>query len=98
VSVKFYKNNPKAVVGVYKALARAAKDIREDEASTKQYLPKYTPLDATLAQKCHLYFWWLPDDVDRGAVQKLANLFHEQGLLKTQIDTDKMFLSMEQKP
>ncbi len=46
VSVAFWQNNPDAVKRVYRALLKAARDIRADEGANKKYLPKYTPLDA----------------------------------------------------
>ncbi|NIN69521.1 MAG: hypothetical protein GTO63_33525, partial [Anaerolineae bacterium] len=95
VSTRFLSQNQRATAAVYRALARAARDIREDEAAARQFLPKYTPLDPSLAAECHLYYWWQPADVDYEAVQRLADLFRGQGLLKKKIDTEAMFVHFE---
>jgi NitT/TauT family transport system substrate-binding protein len=95
VSLDFWRKNPDAVKSVYRALVSASRDIRSDEAATKKYLPKYTPLDTALAEKCRLYHWWLPQEVDLQAIQKLADLFREQGLLKSEVKTSAMFLDLE---
>ena len=92
VSAKFLAEHRSEAEAVYRALAHAARDIRQDETAAKKFLPKYTPLEASLAEKCHLYYWWLPDDVDHVAIQKLADLFHSQGLLKTKVETSRMFV------
>lgn len=95
VSTRFLLDKPQAAKAVYRALARAAEYIRENESEAKKLLPKYTPLDASLAQKCHLYHWWVLTDVDRAAIQKLADHFYQQGLLATKLDTSKMFVELE---
>jgi len=95
VSAQFLQANPQAAKAVYRALAKAAEYIRENESEAKKFLSKYTPLDASLTQKCHLYQWWVPADVDCAAIQRLADYFYEQGLLSTKVDTSKMFAKIE---
>ncbi len=94
VSVDYYKNNPEVIKKLYHALKRATEDIRKNEEQSKTFLTKYTPLADSLVKYVHLYYWWLPEDINYNAIQKLADIFTEQALLKSKINTKKMFLTI----
>jgi NitT/TauT family transport system substrate-binding protein len=92
VSTEFHVKHPRTVEAVYKALVRATNDIRNDPASARVLLSKYTDLELGLVGKVGLYHWWLPDEVDYPAIQRLSEIFVEQGLLQKAIETRQMFV------
>jgi len=96
-SSRFLKDNPKAVKRVYKAVTLALDFIRQNEMEARAVLPKYMPLDSTLAQKSALLEWYKVDEpVDMAAIQKLSDLLYENKVQSAPVKVADMFLSKEQ--
>jgi NitT/TauT family transport system substrate-binding protein len=97
VSSKFVKENPKILKKIYKALAQGLDFIRTNETGAREILPKYTPLDASLAQKAGLIEWYKVDEpVNYGAIQKISDLLYENKILSSRIEVRNMFLERNQ--
>lgn len=95
VSTRYLKEHRNRVDAVYRALVRAIADIERDPIAARVFLPKYTHLDDSVATRVRLYHWWTPDEVDPDEVQKLADLFRTQGLLKQAVNVNVLFISFE---
>jgi NitT/TauT family transport system substrate-binding protein len=97
VSTDFISKNPNAVKRVYAAIADAIDFIRANEGKSREILAKYAALDASLAAKMPLLQWYKTDEkVDMDAVQKIADLMYENGLVKVKVDLRQMMLETDQ--
>jgi NitT/TauT family transport system substrate-binding protein len=76
---------------VAQVFVRAAKDIRDNPNGARQYLPKYTPIDATVATRVGLYTWWLPGEEDFAALQKLADMLQQEQLIRARVSVTSMY-------
>lgn len=95
ISTRFLKEHSDDIKKIIRVANKAIEYIREHEKEAKQYLPKYTPLTSEIAQKSMLYEFWKLGEEDKQAMQALAKLYHEKGVLKKQVDTLSMLLGVE---
>jgi len=95
VSTKFLRRMPEAVSLLVKAMNSAIDSIRVDETSAKRLLPKYTPIDSTIATKSRLYEWWKTDEIKEPVIQKLADLLFEWGELTKKVSTANMIYTQK---
>jgi len=96
VSTKFLKEQPEAARRYVKAIYRATNYIAEHSHEVRKLLPKYTSLTEDVSQKVGIYDFWTSKTMDRTAVQKLADLYVEHGILKGKLDTKRLYLEMPQ--
>ena len=54
-------------------------------------VPKYAPIDPALAPRISLYDYWSIEAVDRNAVQRLADLYADKGILTKKISTASLY-------
>lgn len=94
VSTKFLKEQPEAARRYVKAIYRVMNYIAEHSNEVRKLLSKYTSL--TVSQKVGIYDFWTSKTMDRTAVQKLADLYVEHGILKGKLDTKRLYLEMPQ--
>lgn len=94
-SAKYLKENPAKAEKIKAAVEKAVDYINAHESEAKALLPKYTPLDASIAAKVKLYKFDNDDSVYRDYVQKLADLLYEGKEIKKRIDTSALFLKEE---
>lgn len=93
VSSRFLQENPNAVKQVYKAAAKSLDFIRGNEKDARNSLPKYTPLETSIAQKTGLLEWYKVDEpVNMEAIQKISDLLYENGILSSRVQIRDMFL------
>jgi NitT/TauT family transport system substrate-binding protein len=90
ISTKFAEGHPDLAKRLTQAMNSAIDAIRADEPGAKALLPKYTPIDASIAQKSRLYYWWKTDEIDSQTIQKLADIMTQWGELSKKVDTTKM--------
>lgn len=93
-STKFIDRMPEAASRLAKAMNYAIDSIRADEQGAKRLLPKYTPIDSTIAPMSRLYEWWKTDEINQPVVQRLADLLFEWGELTKQVSTKKMIYTL----
>ena len=96
VSTGFLNENPKIVKKIYKAVEKSLDFIRENEKKARNILPKYTPLDTSIAQKAGLLEWYKVDEpANMDAIQKISDLLYENGILSARVLIKGMFLEEE---
>lgn len=93
VSTRLTKDNPGLVVRIQSALGKAHQYIKEHPQDSSGYLPKYTPVEAGLAPKISVYDYWGVQEVDRGAVQRLADLYVSKGVLTKSVSTARLYVA-----
>jgi len=96
-STRFVEEHPEEAKGVKNALDKAI-DFLEDTANRKevvQIAAKYTGFSPEIISKTHAVEYWKLTEIDKKAVQKLADFFFEQGVLDKKIDTTHMYLGTQ---
>ena len=73
-STKFMENNPTTAEKIIKITEKAIDYINQNPETAKQLLTKYTPLNSDIASKTRLYKFDKLADIDKGSVQKLADI------------------------
>ena len=93
INQKFAKENPQTAKKVIKAFDQAIDDIQQNPNGERQYLEKYLGVKEPVLSKVALPANKKLDqlkDQDTEEIQKLIDLFHEQGILKTKVDVKDM--------
>lgn len=101
ISTKLIKEDPEAAAGVVKALEMAIDFINSHPDEAKKFLPKYTPIPKEIANEVladlKLFKYSKIGEENRLNVQRFADFFFENGLLKKQIeDVNKLFGDYEE--
>jgi len=85
-STQFINKYPKTVAKVLRCYDAAVDVIRSDEGRVRRYLPDIVPIAPAVAQQTLLYHWRKVDEVDLQAIQKNADEFYAEHLMKNRID------------
>lgn len=85
-STQFINKSPETVAKVLRCYDAAIDVIRSDEKRARSYLPDITPISPAVAQQTLLYHWRKVDEVDIGPIQKNADEFYAEHLMKNRID------------
>ncbi|NUR86917.1 MAG: ABC transporter substrate-binding protein [Nonomuraea sp.] len=75
---------PKTAAALHRALAKGQQIASTDRAAINAVIPSYTQIKAEAAEKMHLGKFSM--DVDKAALQKLADLLVGYGYLKNKVD------------
>lgn len=92
----FVKKNPRLVSKIIKAMNMAVDYIRTNETEAKKALPKWTAVTEELALKINVIPYWKLEEINKEAVQKLADLLYREKNLIKEIDTRKMYLTEQE--
>lgn len=95
ISTKFVKENPKTARRIRDAMYKAAEFIKTNEQEARQIMAKWVGTKPEIAEKVNLWAQVKAEDVDREALQKLADIFYEGGVTKKRIDTSHLYLTEE---
>lgn len=95
LSSKFVKENPKTARKIRDAMYKAADFIKTNEAEARQIMAKWVGTKPEIANKVNLWAQVKAEDIDRVALQKLADIFFEGGITKKKIDTSHLYLTEE---
>lgn len=92
-SSNFVEESPKLAKKVITAMDKAVDYIRADEELAKKLLPKWTAVSEELALRINVIPYWKLQEIDKEAVQKLADLLYQEGNLAQLIDTERMYIA-----
>jgi len=93
VSVRLQNNSSQTVSKIIAALRTAHEFIRTRPADVAVPLSKYAAIEPDLAPRVGLYDYWDLDSIDRAAVQKLADLYANKGIVTKPISTAELYAS-----
>lgn len=85
-STQFIKKSPETVAKVLRCYDAAVDVIRSDEQRVRSYLTDVVPISPSVAQQTLLYHWRKVGEVDIPAIQKLADEFYTERLMKNPVD------------
>ena len=96
VSTKLLERDAATAQKIVRAMDKAVAYINENEAEARKALAKYAPIDEQTALRIGLYNWRVqPSAGDKQDVQKMADVFFENGELKKRVDTQSLWLPGE---
>jgi len=92
-SPKFIEDNPRAVKKVIKAMNRAADFLRDSNntAEAQEILAKWTGMDEEVIERLRPLTYWKLEEIDREAVQNLADVLFEEGVLEKRTETSTLY-------
>lgn len=91
VSASLATERPKIVSKLMEALAAAHELAKKRPAEAASALPKYVPIEPEIAPKVAMYDYWDVRSIDKEAVQKLADLYLETGVLTKRVSTTDLY-------
>lgn len=91
VSTRLAKERPDVIDRIAAGLRLAHDYLKTNPNDAALTVPKYAPIDAALAPRISLYDYWNVDAVDRNAVQRLADLYADKGILTKRISTASLY-------
>lgn len=92
-STKFLKEHPKAAEKVKNAMYRALDFLNnpQNAQEVKKILVKWTQMEPEVIERLRPLKYWKLEEIDRDAVQKLADLLFEGGALEKRINTSNLY-------
>jgi NitT/TauT family transport system substrate-binding protein len=95
LSTDFLKKNPQAARKIRDAMYKAADFIKTNEQEAREIMSKWVGTKPEIAAKVRLWEQAKVDEIDREALQRLAEIFFEAGITKKKIDTSGLYLTEE---
>lgn len=96
LSSAFTKKNPGLAKKVVRAMDKAVEFIRTHEVEAKKLLPKWTEIPGEFADKINVIPYWKLSEIDKPAVQRLADLLYENGILTKKIETERLYITQQE--
>lgn len=92
-SPKFLKENPEAAEKVKNAMYRAIDFLNnpQNTQEVKEILAKWTQMEPEVIERLRPLRYWKLEEIDREAVQKLADLLFEERSLEKRINTSSLY-------
>lgn len=94
-SSKFVNEHPETAKKIRDAMYEAVDFINEHDSESRAIMAKWAGTKPEIAEKVRLWDQVKAENIDREALQKLANIFHEAGITQKRIDTKDMYLTEE---
>ena len=88
LSTDFIRKHPTTTRKIRDAMYEAADFIRKHDTESRQIMAKWVGTKPEIASKVRLWDQVKEEDIDRAALQKLADIYFENGVIKKKINTD----------
>jgi NitT/TauT family transport system substrate-binding protein len=95
ISTKFMKENPEEAKKLIQAMFKAVDFINSNDEQARIILQKWTNCNEQIAQKVNLWDQVKLNDIDKDALQQLADFFFENGIIEKKIDTESLYVPIE---
>lgn len=92
-SSKFVREHPKEAEKVKNAMFKAIDFIRDKRNidEVKISIAKWTPIELEIIDRLGPLKYWKLNEIDRKAVQRLADLLYEKEVLENKVDTSNLY-------
>lgn len=94
VSTQIAEERPDAVTKIVAALRSAHQFIRTNPVESSMTIPKYAPVDTSIAPRIAVYDYWDVSAIDKGAVQRLADLYADKRILTERVSTNDLYVTV----
>lgn len=88
---EFVREDAKAAAAAVTAMNRAVDFIRENNEESRAILAQYTGFPAELLLDANVGYRWKLEEINRDAVQALADILFEAGVVEQQVDTSEWY-------
>lgn len=93
LSTRFIAEHPEAASKVRDAMYKAVDFIKTNDSEAREIMSKWVGTKPEIAAKVRLWEQAKAEEINRSALQKLADIFHEAGITKKRIDTSRLYLT-----
>jgi len=93
LSTKFVKEHPRTARKICDAMYKAADFIKANDAEARQIMCKWVGTKPDIGAKVRFWDQVKAEEVDKQALQRLADIFFEAGVMKKKIDTSTLYLT-----
>jgi len=91
ITTNFANNKPETVIRLYRAMNKAIDFIRNNEDEAKRIMAKAIGMPEGTAMRLGINTYWKLNEVNPDYVQRLADLFLQNGALEKPVDTRRMY-------
>lgn len=95
LSSNFIKEYPSAARRIRDAMYKAADFIETNEPEARDIMAKWAGTQTEVAQKVNLWDQVKAEDINKDALQRLADIFYEAGITSKRLDTEHLILQEE---
>lgn len=95
ISSDFAEKHPKTTKKVVGALNEATDYIKANDKEARQIMSKWVGTKTEIADKVNFWAQLKVEETDKEALQKLADILYQNGIVKKKINTDKLLLNMK---
>ncbi|MFH1722098.1 MAG: ABC transporter substrate-binding protein [Candidatus Altiarchaeota archaeon] len=89
-SKEYANENPGAVASYVKAIEEAHDIIEKDKVQAKKEMEKYTSVGPEISSEIGTYKYWGVEEIDVDAIEKLIQLYVDNGLMKGPLDVESL--------
>lgn len=93
LSSQFVDREPDLAFKIRDAMYEAVDFIKSNESEAREIMAKWVGTNPDIAIRVNLWDQVKEEDIDRKALQKLADIFFEEGVTNKRIDTSNLYLS-----
>jgi len=93
VSGKFAKDDPQSARAIIEAMTEASEYIRTNESDARAIMAKWVSARPEVAARVRLWAQIPASSVDKIALQRLADIYFDAGVMKKKIDTSQILLT-----
>jgi NitT/TauT family transport system substrate-binding protein len=95
LSTQYAREHPGVARKLRDAMYEAADFIQTNDKEAREIMAKWVGTKPEIAAKVRLWNQVKAEDVDRKALQRLADIFYQNGVTKKRIDTSGLYLTEE---
>lgn len=95
ISADFAEKYPKTTKKIVESLNEATDYIKTNDKETRQIMSKWVGTKPEVADKVNFWAQLKVEETDKEALQKLADIFYQNGIVKKKINTDKLLLNIK---
>jgi NitT/TauT family transport system substrate-binding protein len=93
ISSKYVTTNPVNSEKIVRAFNRAVEFINTNETESRMIMAKWTDTDSEITARVNLWDQVVVEQIDVNALQYLADMFHDHGIISKKIDTKTLLYS-----
>jgi len=93
LSAKFVKEQPSAARKIRDAMYKAADFIKANDAEARQIMCKWVGTKPEIGAKVRFWDQVKAEDINKAALQKMADILFDAGVTKKRIDTSALYLT-----
>lgn len=95
ISTEYVKKEPENAKKIIQAMYKASDFIKSNDEESRQIMAKWTGSKPEIAAKVNLWDQVKAEDVNKVALQELADIFYKYGIISKRIDTKSLYITLD---